>query len=120
MMTINDSNQSLRRASHEEQMVQNFISQDTFEHFDESSPRKLQQFADKSRFYRKKPATAVKIKTKTLDKEVVLNDMEILRIYDAKSADIGRGSVLNDASMTSERLASLIFTSTTEGSTGQV
>lgn len=46
--------------------------------------------------------------------------MEMLRIFDAKQADIGHTRVLSDADMTSERLASLIYASTTEGSTGQI
>jgi hypothetical protein len=60
------------------------------------------------------------IETKDTDKEQVLNDMEILRIMDARNSDLGKSSMLNDSSMTTERLASLIFSTTTEGNTGPI
>ena len=47
-----------------------------------------------------------------------MSDMETLRVMDARNADIGKGSMLKETGMTTERLAALIYSSSTEGGTG--
>ncbi len=113
-----DSKAEFRPASYEEEIVENFLSQENLDLFDTNSPKKLQSFTDKSLPKYRKSASIVKIEVKSIDKELVLTDMEMLRLMDARNADIGKSSVLHQPSMTSERLASLIYLSTTEGSAG--
>ena len=111
-------NADFRLASYEEEIVDNFLSEDKLDLLDASSPQKFQSFTDKSLPLYKKSASIVKIEVKSIDKELVLTDMEMLRLMDARNADIGKSSVLHQPYMTSERLASLIYLSTTEGNAG--
>jgi hypothetical protein len=46
--------------------------------------------------------------------------MEMLRIFDARNADLGKSRVINSAGMTTERLATIIYSSSTEGAAGPI
>lgn len=89
-----DLNADFRLASYEEEIVDNFLSEDKLDLLDASSPQKFQSFTDKTLTIYKKSASIVKIEVKSIDKELVLTDMEMLRLMDARNADIGKSSVL--------------------------
>lgn len=46
--------------------------------------------------------------------------MEMLRIFDARNADLGKNRVINSAGMTTDRLAALVYSSSTEGAAGPI
>lgn len=90
-----DSKTEFRPASYEEEIVDNFLSQEKLELLITNSPKKLQSFTDNSLPKYKKSASIIKIEVKSIDKELVLTDMEMLRLMDARNADIGKSSVLH-------------------------
>jgi hypothetical protein len=84
----------MRTASPEERIVLDFL-QGKPDWFEQSSPAKIQDVIDKSGLFRSRSAHLVRIDANGNSKEQVLDEMQMLRLCDARNADLGKGSVID-------------------------